>query len=225
MGHALRGGTPRGLPSNDRSPRGRAVRPAVNPGVGGVPLDRGLKLPAVIVNVRPSFRAARDMVRLARALNVEVRPVGNPVAPDGGFVDAGGKAEPTESAGTVTYHDAYELVGPAVALARLCAHPAVYASRGWVLPLNVRPGPRASGAGPLPEPVVKRLRAAARERADRAHDARVEAEKLREGWGADWLPNPVPVGRTATFREWRERLAASRAGKPRVEDTGAGAPE
>lgn len=222
MPSELRGGTPRGLPSNARNPRGRTVRPAVNPGIGGVPLDRGLRLPAVVVNVRPSFRAARDLVRLARSLNVEIRPVGNPVAPDGGFRDDCGRAVPADGAGAVSYHDAYEFVGPSDALARLCGHPAVCPVRGWQLPLNFRPGPVAAGAGPLPDPVVKRLREARAERIRFAEDAAIDRELTRR-MGEHYEPVIRDTPARQSFREWRERLAQSRAGKPRVEHTAAGA--
>jgi hypothetical protein len=218
----LRGGAPRGLPSNERAPRGRAVKPTINPGVGGVPLDKGLKLPAVVVNVRPSFRAARDLVRLARSLNVDTRPVGNPVAPDGGFRAADGRAVETDAAATVGYHDAYEFVGPKVALARLCGHPAVCSVRGWTLPLSVRPGPVAAGAGPMPEPVVKRLREARAERIRYAEDTAMDRELSRR-MGEHYEPVRKDTPERQTFRQWREKLAQSRAGKPRVEDTAAGA--
>lgn len=215
--YALRGGRPAAPPPADRMPRGRIVRKSFTSPDGFT--IRGVQFVSVVVYPRANYRAARDVVTLARKLGLTVAPVGNPVYPDGAFARGEhGEAIPTDAATLPAYHDAYRLDGPDGATGRVASHPAV---RHWAYLTNVNAPHVAPGYGAFTPASEKRTREAIRASIDAAHDRRVERAKLADGWGADWLPNPVapetvayasPVapGADAT---WADAAHSARPGK------------
>jgi hypothetical protein len=197
--YALRGGRPAAPPPADRSPRGGIIRKKAQS--AGRAID-GVQFASVVVYPRANFRAARDVVRCAQLLGLTVTPVGNPVYGNGRFVidrdETGatvrvGPAGETRSVMRPThklpaYHDAYRVDGPDGATGRVCAHPGV---RRWVYLTNVGTPYVSPGQGAFTPGSEKRHREHVRAAIDAAHDRRVERAKLADGWGPDWLPNPV----------------------------------
>lgn len=172
----LKGGAPRGLPSNDRSPRGGIVRKSFTAPDGFT--VRGVQFVSVIIRPRATYTATRDVVTLAQHLGLKVTPVGNPVYPEKTFTrTADGKATGGEGM-LPAYHDAYRLDGPDEALGRVLSHPAV---RQWSYALNVGTPFVAPGSGAFTPASEKRHREAVRVAIDYATDVRLERAQLARG--------------------------------------------